>query len=264
MPTRPTRDNFQLSHLVQFIVFFLLALNAFALLYLVLDSNRVFTSLASARIAGMAGSNDSSQPSIEDAAAEVPTLAPTLTASSPSIINGKALTMLGLSPISTTGACQALENFKNPIQIQSAKALLSSGPLAQKSWMVSTPIPASFLAGIEVGNVNESRKISKALAERGVEPLSSSAQFVGLAKADTAASALELATVLAGGMDGVHVVARQVSAASERKSIVTLPQTRVEIQFATTLSSRLPGVSLVPVPCPAAAAPLLAVRAPAG
>lgn len=271
--TKPaSQANFKFMHLVQSMIFFILALNAVGLIYVVLDAKSVFAFLASARIARQIDSAEANAArEAERAAAESAEAAPALPPagappaapvaegrpSEPTTNMGRALTMLPLAPLSATGACLALENFKSAIQAQSAKALLATSPLGQKSWAVSTPIPAVFLAGIRTPNAAESGKIAKALTERGVEPLSISAQFVGLARADTEAAAIELATVAGAALGESSIQARLVSGPSERRSIVALPQTRVEIQFASTLAARLPGVSLVPVPCPSAAAPFL-------
>lgn len=278
--TKPaSHAHFKFTHLVQSMIFFILALNAVGLIYIVLDSKSVFASLASARIARMINSAEAlasgspvqaadetlnrEQPlpskSIVLSAPPAQDVAPLAVAGpgEPVANMGRALTMLPLAPLSATGACLALENFKSAIQAQSAKALLTTSPLGQKAWAVSTPVPAVFLAGIPAANAAESRKIAKALSERGVEPLSISSQFVGLAKADTEAAAVELATVASAALGEQVVQAKLVSRASERRTIVALPQTRVEIQFASTLAARLPGVSLTPVPCPASAAPFL-------
>ena len=276
--TRPaSQAHFKFMHLVQALVFFILALNAVGLIYVVFDSKSVFASLASARISRIINSAEIASGSVDAAAgslpeqaqplplSETPRSAPPASGPPSAVLSpndsdanmGRALTMLPLAPISATGACLALDNFKSPIQVQSAKALLATSPLGQKSWTVSTPIPAVFLAGIPALNAAESRKIAKALSERGVEPLSVSSQFVGLAKAETEAAAVELATVASSALGEQGVQAKLVSRASERRTIVALPQTRVEVQFASTLAARLPGVNLTPVPCPASAAPFL-------
>lgn len=265
MPTQaprfPSQANVKLLHLVQSIVFFILALNAIGLLYLVTDSKNIFATLRAARISKMLDKVEARPEGPAEAAQTEPTPEPIAAAgldvgpSSPA----KPLTMQPVAPISATGACLAIENFKSPIQAQSAKALLATSPLANKSWVVSTPFPASYLAGVSTANATEARQVAKALSDRGVEPLSVSAQFVGLAKSDTEAAALELAGVAAGD-GGLSLAVRVLATASERRSIVTLPQTRLEAQFASTLSARLPGVTLTPVPCPSIAAPYLGVR----
>jgi hypothetical protein len=264
-------DNVRTKHLVQSIVFFILALNAIALMYMLADSNGIFSRMASARIARMLDGQETRQAqeptetssNSAEAAPTLGTLPPTVadaSSSNDSAHPSRALTMIPVMPISATGACVAVENFKSDIQVKSAKALLASSPLRDKSWLVSTPVPAMYLAGVQTDSAASSRKIAKNLAKMGLAPLSMSANFVGLAKADTASAASELAAISAAGLQGSKIVSRLISQATEKHSIVTLPQSRLETQFATSLTSRLPGVSLSAIPCPELATALLSIK----
>lgn len=261
-------ESLRTKHLLLSTVFFILALNAIALIYILADSKGIFSRMASARIARMLDAQESRQdqepqnpPSSVIATEPVrnpstlePQALPRPTSAS------RALTMMASNAISATGACVAVENFKSDIQVKSAKALLSTSPLRDKSWIVSTPMPAMYLAGVQTETAAGARKIAKNLADMGLAPLSMSANFVGLAKADSATSATELAAVSAEGLTGAKIVARQISPATNRQAIVTLPQSRLETQFAASLPNRLPGVSLSAVPCPEAATALLAAK----
>lgn len=162
--------------------------------------------------------------------------------------------------ISESGACIAIENFRSQIQASAAKALLSSGPLREKSWIVSTPVSAQYSAGVVASSATEARAIAKTFSQKGLPPLSVGPAFVVFAKSDAAESAVAIVEA-SGAASNFKIIARLSAPAGERKSIVTLPQTKAEIQFARSLSARLPGASISAAPCPEAAEPFLDARA---
>lgn len=259
-------DSFKFKHMISSIIFFIFLLNAIGLIYVMLDSKSIFSKMATARIARML---DRSEQSMTQAASTDQNVESS--ENGPSVNNGSAepathqpathaLTMIPIPAVSLTGACLSIDGFKSDIQAQSAKALLASGPLREKSWVVSTPFPAQYIAGIDTDGLSSTRKIAQTLSTKGIEPLSMNAKFIVLAKSDSESAALELANVSVMGLDGLKPRATMVTAAGERKAIVTLPQTKVEVQFASTLANRLPGVSLSPVACPPPAAELLYSR----
>lgn len=269
MSQRDDNGYSEFKQKIQAIFFFMLLLSAVGLVFIVTDSNRIFASVATAKISRMLDAVDESQDRAPKEASPAPLAfgAATATKIAAAALSGAtatplldampkndpALTMLPVASISSTGACYSIENFKSDIQNQSAKALLASGPLREKSWAVSTPFAAQYAAGIETENAPSARRIAQALSARGVEPLSMSAKFVVLAKSDSEAAALELANASIAGLAGYSAKARLVANAGERRSLVFLAQTRSEIQFASSLTARLPGTSLSAVPCPQAA-----------
>lgn len=257
-------DSFKFKHMISSIIFFIFLLNAIGLIYVMLDSKSIFSKMATARIARMLDRSEQSMPQTDqnDQDVELIENSPLAKNSSSELATSSqaathALTMIPIPAVSLTGACLSIDGFKSDIQAQSAKALLASGPLREKSWVVSTPFPAQYMAGIDTDGLSSTRKIAQTLSTKGIEPLSMNAKFIVLAKSDSEAAALELANVSVMGLDGLTPRATMISPAGERKTIVTLPQTKVEVQFASTLSNRLPGVSLSPVACPPPAAELL-------
>lgn len=259
-------ENMTTRRLLLSSVFFLLALNAIALIYMLVDSKGIFSRMASARIARMADAPEAREaqdqdPNQDQDRSPSPDPARSAPASEPAASPpGPALTMAPATAIAATGACIAVDNFKSDLQAKSARALLASSPLRDKSWTVSTPVPATYLAGVQTDSAASARKISKTLSDMGLAPLSMSSNFVGLARADSATSASELAALSASGLPGSKIVTRQISPPSDRHALVILPQSRLETQFAASLTSRLPGVSLSAVPCPEAASALLAAK----
>jgi hypothetical protein len=248
--------------MVSSIIFFIFLLNAFGLIYVMLDSKSIFSKMATARIARILDRSEHSMiqspiPFDSETGAHSPVAKTNPGEAEAFQPAAAALTMIPIPAVSLTGACISIEGFKSDIQAQSAKALLASGPLRDKSWVVSTPFPAQYIAGIDTDGLASTRKISHTLAAKGIEPLSMNAKFIVLAKSDSEMAALELAYVSLMGLDGFKPRTTMVSAAGERKTIVTLPQTKVEVQFASTLANRLPGVLLAPVACPPPASALL-------
>ena len=222
-------------------IFFGLAGCAGGLIYLVAAPRAALPHFIASRIEAPQPKIDSSRPAPIQAAPE-------------------ALEMEDAPSISESGACIAIENFRSQVQASSAKALLSSGPLREKSWVVSTPVSAQHSAGVVAASASEARAIAKTFSQKGLPPLSIGPAFVVFAKADSPESAVALVEA-SGAASGFKITSRLSAPASERKSIVTLPQTKAEIQFARSLSARLPGATISAAPCPDAAEPFLDARA---
>ena len=262
------QENTPFKHKVKSIFFFILALNAAFLLYLLCDQNRIFASIATAKIAhtleGLDSKNTEENSAAERGSAQKYQAADAGSQDAPSQFStepkknqqnasAKALSMTGVSPMSTTGACYALDSFRSEIQMQSAKALIASGPLREKSWAVTTPISAMFISGIETANLSEASKTSQMLSAKGIEPISMSAKFVAVARADNEANAQELGNEALYAIEGAKVKTKQIAAASEKKALVVLAQTRAEIQTVNSMSNRLPGSHMSPIACPQSA-----------
>lgn len=170
------------------------------------------------------------------------------------------LAMLAPRPISESGACISVDGFRSQAQAAAAKALFSDGPLRNKSWVVATPFPPEFSAGVAADNATHARSMAASFAKQGFSALSVGPGFVALAKADSPEAAIALVEE-SGAASGFAIISRLSSPGGERRAIVALPQTQKEIQFARSILGKLPGASISAAPCPEAAEPLLRSRA---
>lgn len=264
---RSRRDNFKFKHMVQAVLVFILGLNAIALGYLLLASNSIFASMTAAKISAMldhaeavmssspteAMPDSPSQSTMASTDIANKAMGPVQPATDDIVAPSPVLTMLAVEPISTTGACFAIEGLKTDLQTQSAKALIATSPLRSKAWTVDVPYPAVYAGGVEAENLAQARKISQNLAAKGIEPLSMSAKFISISQSDSEASARALAKTALASDPALVAKAVLISAAGEKRSLVALSRSDSEAQFAASIPSRLSGASLAASPCPPAA-----------
>ena len=251
------------KHKIKSLLFFILTMNALFLIYLLCDKDKIFSLITTAKIEHVLSRIEPIQainnPNLTKDAQVASGFASNSNLPKEKItaLNNvnlqqsvKPLSMLTAFPISSTGACYSLDSLKSEVQIQSAKALISSGPLREKAWAVTTPTPAMFISGVETSNFNDARKLSETINAHGIEPISISAKFVAVSRSDNEANAEAVAKEALATLPNLIVKTKLLTNASEKKTFVVLAQTRGEIQTLMALPSRLPGSKISAISCP--------------
>lgn len=154
-------------------------------------------------------------------------------------------------------ACLAWIGLRSGESLALAQKKLAASSLASTSWLVRAPAPAIYEAGLESTSLPQAQALAAKLRSVGVEPLSVSARFVSLARADSASMALRIAQAQAASVPGVKALAFESAPAQMRESLVMLPLLEGQTTLARQLASSISGSSLSPALCPQQALPLL-------